>query len=190
MLREHSAGRMGMLTVELDDHVVLSVATSLMNSVHADGVETYQHDLDPKGLDIPFPGKAYVGFSSSTGESDGHQSVDILQWDYNEVQRCVEGDYFHRDRLNQEVKDKDLAEFPGVSHCHVTPTFTGVQACRTGWKDSPYCELSVRNIGRSAMRISAKLEDRMRPGGYTSDTGPLKSFVDTESALPSGFISH
>jgi hypothetical protein len=180
ILREHSAGRMGMLTVELDDHVVLSVAVSLMNAVHADGVETYEHDLDPKGLDIPFPGKAYVGFSSSTGEDDGHQSVDILQWDYNEVHRCIEGDYFHRDRLNQAVRDADLAEFPGVSHCHVTPKWTGVQPCRTGWKESPYCEISVRNIGRSPIRISAKLEDRMRAGGYTSDTGPLKSYVDTE----------
>ena len=39
-LREHMAGRAGMLTVELDGQRVLAVPVSIMNAVHADGVET------------------------------------------------------------------------------------------------------------------------------------------------------
>lgn len=142
----HAAGRPGMLTVELDGQRVIGVPIDLAYVVQVDGTLSYKEDaptqLDADGQPNPdaydelgsSPGRAWVGFTSSTAYFQ-YQSVFILSWVFTEKAACP-------------------GEGAGDTMCRVNEGTAGRTVCSEN--NTELCSLVVRNIGRQPVQISAR----------------------------------
>ncbi|CAJ1382713.1 unnamed protein product [Effrenium voratum] len=148
--RLQESGRAGLLSVELDGRRVIVVPVDLAQVVNVDGTQKASANTprqpDPESYDEKgaSPGRAWVGFSSSTSYFQ-YQSVDILSWTFQEMPACpIDG--------VEDSRRTVRGEGPEV-RCIIRTGTEGRSTCT--WDGQSYCGLIIQNAGRSAIKISA-----------------------------------
>jgi len=92
-MTSQASGRPGLFTVDLDGRRIIAVPVDLAQVVGVDNFEKYQADPPMQPNKSAYdelgstPGRAWVGFTSSTSYSQS-QSVDILSWTFMEKPSC------------------------------------------------------------------------------------------------------
>eukprot|EP00930_Biecheleria_cincta_P003993 TRINITY_DN10489_c0_g1_i1.p1 TRINITY_DN10489_c0_g1~~TRINITY_DN10489_c0_g1_i1.p1 ORF type:complete len:2442 (+),score=348.99 TRINITY_DN10489_c0_g1_i1:330-7655(+) len=152
-LRLQASGRPGLLTVELDGRRVIAVPIDLAWAVNVDGTgkatASTPRQPDPGAYDEngASPGRAWVGFTSSTSYFQ-FQSVDILSWTFKEEAACpLDG--------VQDTRSFVRGNGPEIN-CLMNEGTLGRSTC--SWDDSEFCGMIIQNAGRQPITISAFTE--------------------------------
>ncbi|CAD7974698.1 unnamed protein product [Amoebophrya sp. A25] len=152
-LRQQALGRVGFLRVYLNDEKKLVVPLDLSQAVASDNLATFKWDKDKDNNaddDGIYPGRAYVGFSSSTKEEQV-QSVDILDWHFESYAPCTSDNAYCRLSKNfpriAEEPCKYGADF-------ADPTKKGPRGTTTKLN----CAIRIRNVARTPARVSARFQ--------------------------------
>lgn len=168
-LRLQHSGRAGLLSVELDGRRVIVVPVDLANIVNVDGTEKATANTprqpDPEAYDEKgaSPGRAWVGFSSSTSYFQ-FQSVDILSWTFQEYAACpLDG--------VEDSRATIRGQGPEV-HCIIRMGTLGRSTCT--WDRRQNCSLIIQNAGRSAIKISAHTSHHLPHEYEGCDNGILE----------------
>jgi len=168
-LRMQHSGRAGLLQVELDGRRVIAVPVDLSYIVNVDGTEKASANTprqpDPEAYDEKgaSPGRAWVGFSSSTSYFQ-FQSVDILSWTFQEYAACpLDG--------VEDSRATIRGQGPEV-HCIIRMGTLGRSTCT--WDGRSNCSLIIQNAGRSAIKISAHTSHHLPHEYEGCDNGVLE----------------
>lgn len=162
-LREDAKMKPGVFNVELDGQRIISIPLDLVRILGPDPTETAQAS-PPKApsvsaYDDPSPGKAWVGFTSSTSYRQW-QSVDILSWTFEEHHECTP--------QNPPVEDA------GQVRCRINEGTVNrsVKGCPAS--DSEYCGFIIQNAARAPLTFAALFEFDKREQPTMCDNGYLQ----------------
>ena len=158
VLRYWASGRIGLMTVAINDRVVIRTFVDLAKVVQVDSVSTYK-GRDDLNADERAPGHAWVGFVAATGKTS-FSAPTILSWKLLEIPRCSGFDY--REGYNFWEEAVSICEPSAVP---VIPENVA-RICDPS-TDNIYCSIIVQNAGRTAVRLAA----------FYSDAGVKSSLV-------------
>ncbi|CAK9065505.1 BTB/POZ domain-containing protein [Durusdinium trenchii] len=184
-LRLQHSGRAGLLSVELDGRRVIVVPVDLANIVNVDGTEKATANTprqpDPEAYDEKgaSPGRAWVGFSSSTsyfqfqplrcaahhaGIGDRAGKVSHTTFELAEYAACpLDG--------VEDSRATIRGQGPEV-HCIIRMGTLGRSTCT--WDRRQNCSLIIQNAGRSAIKISAHTSHHLPHEYEGCDNGILE----------------
>jgi hypothetical protein len=157
-------GRAGLLTIDLDGRRVIAVPVDINRVAKIDGMYNYQADPPMPPSEDAYdesggtPGRAWVGFTSSTSYSHW-QAADILSWTFEEKPRCpVAGaapETWHLSGPSAFPLDSPHRGGDNVMSCRVDPGAENPATC--GGLGEKYCRMIIRNIGRKPIKLSAQM---------------------------------
>jgi len=152
----NGAGRPGILTVWFDGTKVIQVPLDLVGIVNPDATSTIRADPPVAPNSSAYdeggqgPGKAWVGFTSSTTYYSW-QSVDILSWTYKEKVNCP-NERRETGKAGWKLEDVD---YPVDVECRLDQGILGRSPQGCNWNQSDICSLEIQNAARQPLSLAS-----------------------------------